>query len=81
MTRRIIIAGLGVLALAGCGQQAELQRPEGAAPVPKAAAATTAPTTAELLTPRTQERPDRSEEILRQSEERRDDRFDLPPAG
>lgn len=78
---RIIIAGGCLLALAACGQRAELTRPEGSPPVPKAAAATAAPTTSELLTPRPQEKPDRSEEILRQSDERRDDRFDLPPAG
>jgi hypothetical protein len=31
------------------------------------------------MTPEVQARPRRSDELLKQSEERRDDRFDLPP--
>jgi hypothetical protein len=31
------------------------------------------------MTPSVQARPQRSDELLKQSEERRDDRFDLPP--
>ena len=37
------------------------------------------PTAADLLTATPQQRPERSTELLRQSEERRSDEFDLPP--
>ena len=36
-------------------------------------------TTEQMLTPPPIARPDRVDELLRRSEERRDDRFDLPP--
>jgi hypothetical protein len=39
------------------------------------------PTVDQLLTPSTQQRPGRSEELLQKSEERPDDRFNLPPPG
>lgn len=78
MKRWIAIAGL--LALAGCGSAAQLQPAPGEAlPVaPYGARAT--PTPAQLLTPSTQARPERSDELLRSSEQRRSDEFDLPPA-
>ena len=41
--------------------------------------ARTTPTTEELLTPPPYARPERVDEILRRSEPRRADRFDLPP--
>jgi hypothetical protein len=67
------------LALAGCGAAKQLQSAEGKSlPVaPYGAKAT--PTPAELLTPTTQQRPQRSTELLRGSEQRRSDEFDLPP--
>ena len=43
--------------------------------------AATQPTPDQLLTPTTEARPVRQEELLLKSEERRDDRFDLPPPG
>jgi hypothetical protein len=46
---------------------------------PKAYAAETVPKPSELMTPEVQARPRRSDELLRESEQRRDDRFDLPP--
>lgn len=67
------------LTLAGCGSREALRPAAGENLPPKPAMAATQPTPADLLTPRPQERPERSEELLRQSEERRDDRFDLPP--
>lgn len=76
--KRLIPCAL-VLALAGCGAAKELQPAPGAAlPVaPYGAKAT--PTPAQLLTPTTQQRPQRSDELLRNSEQRRSDDFDLPP--
>jgi hypothetical protein len=44
-----------------------------------AAAASTAPTAAELLEAPPIARPERVNELLKRSEERREDRFDLPP--
>jgi hypothetical protein len=41
--------------------------------------AATAPTSADLLTPTIQARPERNVELLTQSREREDDAFDLPP--
>lgn len=76
---RIAVALALALTLAGCGSREALRPAQGQSLPPKPALATSQPTPTDLLTPRPQERPDRSEELLRQSEERRDDRFDLPP--
>ena len=67
------------LLLGSCGSAADLRPPPGQSlPVaPYGAAAT--PTPRQLLTPTPQQRPERSVEILRRSEERRSDEFDLPP--
>ncbi|MEJ7926762.1 hypothetical protein WG908_08355 [Sphingobium sp. AN641] len=76
-TRTIII--LIALGLSGCGGRQPLKPVEGQSlpAVPVGAAA--APTAQELTTPSTQARPERNVELLRQSEERKDDPFDLPP--
>jgi hypothetical protein len=68
-----------LLLLAGCGSAGQLKPAPGESlPVaPYGAAAT--PTPRDLLTPTTQQRPQRSDELLRRSEERRSDEFDLPP--
>lgn len=68
------------LALAACGGREELQPAQGKAlpPAPYGAEAQATPT--QLMTPSVQARPERSDELLRRSEERRDDRFDLPPS-
>lgn len=78
MRKAAIALGLA-LALAGCGSREALRPAPGQSLPPRPATAATQPTATDLLTPRPQERPDRSEELLRKSEERRDDRFDLPP--
>jgi hypothetical protein len=41
----------------------------------------TQPTVEELIEPSSQARPKRSDELLKRSEERREDKFDLPPKG
>lgn len=66
-------------ALAACGAKKQLVRPQGDPVPPKPAFAETAPTSDELLTPDSQSRPQRSDELLRRSQRREDDRFDLPP--
>jgi len=40
-----------------------------------------APSGEELLVPSSQAKPERSDELLRRSEKRQDDEFDLPPPG
>ena len=74
---RIVTAVL--LALAACGGKKELTPAAGESLPPKPAAEATPLTPTQLMTPSVQARPQRSDELLKQSEERRDDRFDLPP--
>jgi len=76
--KRYVILMLAT-ALAGCGSKKALVRPAGDPVPPKPAFADTAPTSDELITPDVQARPDRSDEVLRRSQRRDDDRFDLPP--
>lgn len=75
MKRAILLA----IPLAACGSAGDLRPATGERlPVaPYGARAT--PTPRDLLTPTTQQRPDRSTELLRRSQERRSDEFDLPP--
>ena len=75
--RPILLAAF-LLTLAACGGREPLQPSGQQMPIAPAQAAR-APTTDELLTPPPMLRPDRSDEVLRRSEERQDDRFDLPP--
>jgi hypothetical protein len=79
--RRSLILGAATIALAGCGKREALVPLAGASMPPKPAMAASVPTVDQLLTPSTQQRPGRSEELLQRSEERPDDRFDLPPPG
>ena len=80
MDKRIIaFAAACGLALAACGSREPLQMPEGASLPVAPAMAARAPTTEELLTPPTIAQPERVDERLTRSEEREDDRFDLPP--
>ena len=79
--KRALLLAVTLVALAGCGKR-ELLTPRVGASMPvKPAMATTVPTVDELLTPSTQQRPGRSEELLQKSTERPDDRFNLPPPG
>jgi hypothetical protein len=65
--------------LAGCGGRQQLRPAEGQSMPVTPAMATRAPTAAELLEAPPIARPERVNEILKRSEEREDDRFDLPP--
>lgn len=70
---------LSTFALAGCGSSLGLKPPEGK-PLPIAPyGARATPTATQLLTPTTQQRPMRSDELLKSSDERRSDEFALPP--
>lgn len=77
MKRLVVLALLA--ALAACGSKKPLTRPAGD-PVPATPyAADTAPDSDAMVTPDSQSRPDRSDEVLKRSERREDDRFSLPP--
>ena len=67
------------LALSACGLRAPLSPAQGQHMPPAPAMAGRAMTTDELMAPPTTARPERLDELLQRSEERHDDRFDLPP--
>jgi hypothetical protein len=68
-----------VIILTACGKVGDLQ-PRAGQSMPPKAYSQTAPSSAEALsTPSVQARPGRSDELLRRSERREDDPFDLAP--
>ena len=69
------------LILTACGGREPLQPAQGEGMPVAPAMAQTVPTTDDLLEPSTLQRPERVDELLRRSEEREDDPFDLPPPG
>ena len=76
---RSLLALFMLAALAACGARAPLEpAPGGSMPVAPATATAT-PTAEELLQAPPIARPERVDELLRRSEVREDDRFDLPP--
>jgi hypothetical protein len=75
-SRLLLFAALG---LAGCGRVAELQPAPGHALPVKPMMARTTPTVEQLLTPPTYARPDRVDELVKRSQPRASDPFDLPP--
>jgi hypothetical protein len=81
MIRKVALVALVCLALAGCGRRVNLTPKAGTAMPVKAEGAPVAATVDQLTTPSTQAKPKRSDEQLKSSEERRDDKFDLPPEG
>ena len=68
-----------MLLAAGCGLREPLQPVEGQGAPPTPAAMNRPLTTEEMMTPPPIARPQRVDELLRRSEERSDDRFDMPP--
>jgi hypothetical protein len=82
MKRLLMVLGLGLafaLPLSACGLREPLAPAEGQHMPPAPAMASRAMTTDELITPPAIARPERLDELLQKSEERHDDRFDLPP--
>ena len=80
MKRHVVAAAVLVpLLLGGCGAARQLEPPAGQSLPPAPYGATATPTPAQLLTPTPQQRPQRSDELLKSSQERRSDEFDLPP--
>ncbi len=80
MIRVVLLAGLA-LTLAACGSQRDLEPPAGASLPPAPFGRADPPTANELLVPDPQAAPERTVELRRESEEREDDPFDLPPTG
>lgn len=81
MKRLVVLAMalLGGLALAGCGNRAEL-KPAAAESLPVApAGANATPSPGDLLKPPVQTRPARSDDLIESTNQRRSDKFDLPP--
>ncbi|MEO5773479.1 MAG: hypothetical protein ABIQ32_05105 [Sphingomicrobium sp.] len=77
MGRLLALAMLA--ALAGCTQSAPLKPAPGQSLPVKPLMARTTPTPAELLAVPNIARPQRVDELMRKSEPRQSDRFDLPP--
>jgi hypothetical protein len=67
------------VALAACGGRQALKPAEGQGTPPIPRGATEVPTDQQLMEASTQARPQRNAELLRQSDERQDDPFELPP--
>jgi hypothetical protein len=81
--RRLAVAGTALAiaaALSGCGRMADLSYPVGASGPATPAGASAPPTPPELIAPTVQSRPKRNDELLKRSDEREADEFDLPPA-
>ncbi|GAA4768604.1 hypothetical protein GCM10023219_13220 [Stakelama sediminis] len=77
--RRAMLAAVALVALAGCGSRKELA-PPAKEPLPvKPYGAAATPTPQQLLEPRPEARPTRNDELLKESKERPEDPFDIPP--
>jgi hypothetical protein len=70
---------IAVIGLAGCGRVSELKPAAGKSLPVKPLMARATPTADELLTPPPYARPDRVDELMKRSEARKADPFDLPP--
>ncbi|MCM8557932.1 hypothetical protein [Sphingomicrobium sediminis] len=78
MDRRLLLAPL-LVALAACGQDGPLRPADGSDLPPQPALATERPDAEALLTAPPIARPERVDELVRQSTPRQPDPFDLPP--
>jgi predicted small lipoprotein YifL len=76
---RALLASAALLALAACGQKADLKPQAGHKLPPPPYGTDTRKSAEELLAPPVQAVPERSVELRKRSEERADDPFDLPP--
>ncbi len=81
MTRAkaILYISAAALALSACGNRQALKPVAGAELPPAPRGAEERQTAAELLEPSAQARPERNVELLRRSDEREEDEFELPP--
>ena len=67
------------LLLSACGNRGVLEPAKGKSLPPAVYGEDKPATGEELIEPSTQAHPQRSDELLRRSEKRQDDKFDLPP--
>jgi hypothetical protein len=79
MTRARIAMIAATALLAGCGKVGPLKPAAGQSLPVKPLMARTTPTPEQLLTPPTYARPERVDELMKRSEPREADPFDLPP--
>ncbi len=79
MKRTAALIAVAALLTGGCGHRADLVAPVGTPGPAVPVGSIDAPTPTEQTTPSVQARPERSDELLSQSEERKADPFDLPP--
>jgi hypothetical protein len=70
---------IALLAIAGCGKVAPLKPAAGQSLPVKPAMASTTPDAEALLTTPTFAKPERIDELMKRSQPRQADRFDLPP--
>lgn len=77
--QRLIIISALTIALIGCGKVGDLEPRSGNSLPPKAYGQSTPQTAEALTTPSVQARPGRTDELLKRSERREDDPFDVPP--
>jgi hypothetical protein len=77
-SKRILVIAT-TLALAGCGRVTDLEPAPGHKMPVKPELARATPTFEELLTPPTQARPGRVDELVKKSQPRPNDPFELPP--
>ena len=79
--KRVLVAATVALAcgLTACGKVGDLEPRTGQSLPPKAYGQKETSSAEALSTPPIQARPGRSDELLRRSERREDDPFDLPP--
>jgi hypothetical protein len=76
---RLAMLIAGSLTAGACGQMAPLQPAPGQSLPVKPLLASATPTAEQLLTPPTNARPERVDELIKRSLPRKADRFDLPP--
>ena len=79
MARMRILLVASIAALGGCGHQVDLEPAPGHSMPVKPLMARATPTFDQLLTPTTQARPTRVDELVTRSRPRPADPFDLPP--
>ncbi|GAB5483002.1 MAG: hypothetical protein Pars92KO_27590 [Parasphingorhabdus sp.] len=76
-----IAAIASLVIISACGNRGTLEPAKGQSLPLATYGEAEKPTGEELITPSTQAQPERSDELLRRSEKRQDDKFDLPPPG
>ena len=79
MIRKTACLFVAAISLAACGKVGDLEPRTGQGLPPKAYGQTSEQSAEALSTPSVQARPGRSDELLRRSERREDDPFDMAP--